>query len=261
MKQCPRHYRKGRADKIYSTTLRSRRAALGLCRSCEQPAVENSIFCELHRAKSRESVLRFRSTEKGVETNRLGRVSSNIERKIKKACTACGTTTVLVNLKCQRCVDSDARNNVKRRTERKASGQCIYCGGSAVVGRTGRQHIACEDCRIRRKGFDRSYSSRFSRARSGVRAKKFGWTIQFNEYVEIVKRPCTYCELDNTTDQGCGLDRQDPKQGYHLDNVVSCCPECNMVRNIIFTPEEMKVLGAAVRQVKLARMSKNSGSQ
>jgi hypothetical protein len=34
----------------------------------------------------------------------------------------------------------------------------------------------------------------------------------------------------------------------------SCCFECNIARRDHFTPDEMKIIGAAIRAVKLARL-------
>ena len=68
-------------------------------------------------------------------------------------------------------------------------------------------------------------------------------------------KPCHYCGLDNNSVAGVGLDRLDNTIGYMLDNVVSCCTECNRARSDKFTPDEMLIIGTAIRQVNLARLS------
>jgi hypothetical protein len=257
-KQCPRHFRIGRANQHYGVALRQRRSAAGLCRHCELPHLPDSIFCEQHRTLSQESVRRFRSTEKGKETNRIQGTSQYFDRKRSSLCTTCGSSLgeKWLLLKCDRCSKADAQSSIARIHYRKTNGLCRYCS-EPVTRTTGRKRHSCDSCRKIHKGYDGTLRSRFSRARSS-RGRKYGWSLTFTEYVTIVSQPCSYCELDNSTDQGAGLDRQDNNDGYHSYNVVSCCPECNMVRNDIFTPVEMKILGQAVRQIKLARQDKTS---
>lgn len=62
----------------------------------------------------------------------------------------------------------------------------------------------------------------------------------------IVYQPCTYC--GDTYRIGC--DRIDNNKGHNKDNIVPCCYECNCARNNNFTYDEMKTIGAAIRQVK-----------
>jgi hypothetical protein len=50
---------------------------------------------------------------------------------------------------------------------------------------------------------------------------------------------------------------KDNDRGYHLDNAVSCCRICNIVKNSFFSADEMMSgIGAAIRNVKLARLVK-----
>jgi hypothetical protein len=230
---------------------RLEKAARGICRDCREPAVAGRMLCAFHREKAKEVAERYRATSRGQEMLSAYHQKRHAERKAKAFCTTCGKAAASGFAKCNKCRDADARNEVDRKNQRIAAGLCIYCGQPVRIG-VGRRRTSCDDCRKRRKGYDGTLRSRFSRARS-AKHKKYGWSLHFEEFNELVSQPCTYCRLDNTTDQGCGLDRLDNKKGYHLGNVVSCCPECNMVRNNIFTPEEMKILGEAVRQIKLMR--------
>lgn len=61
--------------------------------------------------------------------------------------------------------------------------------------------------------------------------------------------------MENSSKAGIGLDRLDNAKGYEPGNVVSCCSECNIARSDNFTPEEMKVIGMAIRKVKMARVT------
>lgn len=54
------------------------------------------------------------------------------------------------------------------------------------------------------------------------------WAILEEDYYRLVAQPCYVC--GGTTGGGIGLDRQDNRRGYHLDNVKPCCGPCNMAR-------------------------------
>jgi len=43
----------------------------------------------------------------------------------------------------------------------------------------------------------------------------------------LINRPCFYCGQKNDTK---GLDRVDNNKGYLIENVVSCCQQCNLMK-------------------------------
>lgn len=70
------------------------------------------------------------------------------------------------------------------------------------------------------------------------------WMIE-----NILSQKCVYCG----DDQRIGCDRIDNSKGHTKDNVVPCCIECNTARNNNFSFDEMKIIGATIRQIKLGR--------
>ena len=66
----------------------------------------------------------------------------------------------------------------------------------------------------------------------------------------ILSQKCVYCG----DDQRIGCDRIDNSKGHTKDNVVPCCIECNTARNNNFSFDEMKIIGNAIKQVKLQRI-------
>jgi len=72
--------------------------------------------------------------------------------------------------------------------------------------------------------------------------------ITQHDILKILDTPCTYCGFPST-----GFDRINNNLGHILENCVPCCRECNTARMNNFTYEEMKVLGKAIREVKLLR--------
>lgn len=71
-------------------------------------------------------------------------------------------------------------------------------------------------------------------------AKKRGiiWDIRLDEYDKLIKNNCYYC---NTEEIGfsCGLDRVDSNGDYSVSNVVTCCGDCNKLKNNILSKNEM----------------------
>jgi hypothetical protein len=67
---------------------------------------------------------------------------------------------------------------------------------------------------------------------------------------DTTQGPCAYC---GTTEDARGLDRLDNSRGHLKTNVVPCCAICNTARNDNFTPEEFKLIGAAIAQIRKQR--------
>lgn len=72
-------------------------------------------------------------------------------------------------------------------------------------------------------------------------------TLEF--FRNTISCGCFYCgDMDRV-----GLDRINNDRGHTKDNVVACCYSCNTARNNNFTFDEMKTIGAAIREVKRKR--------
>jgi hypothetical protein len=57
-------------------------------------------------------------------------------------------------------------------------------------------------------------------------------SITKEEYLELIQRPCTYCNYYNEEEIN-GIDRLDNTKGYILDNCTSCCKHCNRLKHIL----------------------------
>jgi hypothetical protein len=68
----------------------------------------------------------------------------------------------------------------------------------------------------------------------------------------IMSKPCMYCGETNNI----GCDRINNK-GHTIDNVIPCCPVCNMMRGDNFSVEEMIRIGVTVKLVKQDRPTKD----
>lgn len=77
-----------------------------------------------------------------------------------------------------------------------------------------------------------------------------------DEFIKVAQGNCVYCGKGpdkyarNSNSQSkflyTGVDRKDSNKGYNHDNIVSCCTECNRVKNNVLSYEEMKVAMNAV---------------
>lgn len=88
---------------------------------------------------------------------------------------------------------------------------------------------------------------RFAQGRASAVRRGLDWQITFESFVDLISRPCFYCEKSLVAEAGHSLDRIDNAKGYSLDNVLPCCGTCNKTRNTFFTVDEMKMMMKALQ--------------
>lgn len=94
-----------------------------------------------------------------------------------------------------------------------------------------------------------SYRMNKAKQRSKQRGIEFSLTLE--EYSRLINDPCFYCEGKlGMVQMGTGLDRIDSAKGYAIDNVLSCCGKCNMIKGETFTVEETKAAVKAILTVR-----------
>jgi len=71
----------------------------------------------------------------------------------------------------------------------------------------------------------------------------------YEEYKEVVNRPCTYCGLHGPV----GADRLDNSLGHALENIIPACSTCNRIRSDQFTYKETMIIGKAIREIRERR--------
>lgn len=100
---------------------------------------------------------------------------------------------------------------------------------------------------------DRDHDFRLNRMLGAYRLndKKKGLVndITIEYFKDEVKNGCIYCGDGNRV----GLDRINNSLGHTKNNVVPCCYACNCARNVHFSFDEMKIIGAAIKDVKRIR--------
>ena len=161
---------------------------------------------------------------------------------------------------------------IKRRREKARKlrrihidgGLCVDCGAPATGGKQrcslhlkhnnmlSKAHAKSEKGRTTRKKYRRG-NGRFKNVAGLSKRQGKVWLLSEEVWKSIISMPCFYCGMENNSGGGAGLDRLDNSIGYIQGNVVSCCKECNTARHDNFSPEEMRFIGATIREIKLAR--------
>ena len=84
-----------------------------------------------------------------------------------------------------------------------------------------------EYCRIKHQERKNTPKFRYYLYIKSAKERKLKFDLSFEEFMTFWQKPCYYCGDKIET---IGLDRVDNKKGYSLDNIVSCCWECNIIK-------------------------------
>ena len=68
--------------------------------------------------------------------------------------------------------------------------------------------------------------------RSSIEKRNKEVSLTKEEYFELIKKPCSYCNYYNE-DEINGIDRVDNTKGYILENCIPCCKHCNRMKHIL----------------------------
>ena len=98
----------------------------------------------------------------------------------------------------------------------------------------------------------RTVKRKYHRVKADAKVRKINFNISFEEFSNIVTKPCYYCNGELATSAGSSLDRinNDKSIGYIVENVLPCCGRCNQTRNVHWTVEETKFMIQAVLEFR-----------
>jgi len=87
-------------------------------------------------------------------------------------------------------------------------------------------------------------------------------SLNYDEFINIIEdSKCHYCdkplifnkhtrdENSNHVSRAYQLDRKDNNLGYHLDNVVTCCWNCNRIKSDIYSYEDFMKLSPILKEL------------
>ncbi len=70
----------------------------------------------------------------------------------------------------------------------------------------------------------------FKQYKSGAEQRDHKWNLTFKQFMTFWQKSCYYCGSEIET---IGIDRIDNSKGYGIDNIVSCCGKCNLMKHIL----------------------------
>lgn len=95
--------------------------------------------------------------------------------------------------------------------------------------------------------YHRTSRGRFRTGKYRARRKGIPWSLSLSEFESITENAvCHYCSGDLSA-TGSNLDRKNNLVGYHVDNVVPCCAECNGIKSDKLNYVEAKIALSAIR--------------
>jgi len=165
-----------------------------------------------------------------------------MNRKIRKDFTGRKIGRLLVI----RLTSSDLKNN------KKIYYDCICDCGTQVTVRQDSlksQTLSCGCLQIEhairlgksraKKEFEACKKEIYQRYKYRSMSNNIIFSISFKKFVSLIESECYYCgdyrsntiKKGNTTYQYNGLDRVNPKLGYSLDNIRTCCVFCNYAKS------------------------------
>lgn len=101
-----------------------------------------------------------------------------------------------------------------------------------------------ENNSLKVKEYNLTDETRFIRSKSSAKFRNIDWKISLSEFKVLCNKECYYCTnlICNKVLFSSGLDRINNDIGYQIDNVVSCCESCNLIKNETLSSEEMKLV-------------------
>lgn len=131
--------------------------------------------------------------------------------------------------------------------------QCKKCGKifsrRASVIRNSLSSIQCSNCRHIRynKPLNVLEYKAYCYYRTGAKSRDLEWNLSEEQFKKLIKDNCVYCGNQATKrktvsyrdecEEINGIDRIDSTKGYTIDNCVSCCSKCNLMKSN-FTKED-----------------------
>lgn len=89
----------------------------------------------------------------------------------------------------------------------------------------------CKTCKLLandNKSSTSIYNTKIENYKSDAKRRNIDWKLDKEQALNLVKSPCNYCNYYNGLN---GIDRLDSNEGYIIENVVSCCKYCNIMKH------------------------------
>jgi hypothetical protein len=130
---------------------------------------------------------------------------------------------------------------------------CSKCSAEAKRKRNQNWHTNNKEHRRQKDAVNhRSPSYRWHLLLQNAKKRSLIATITREQFEELSKQPCHYCngKLDVDSGWGSHIDRLDNLVGYTCENSVSCCDFCNRIKQDLLSPLETKAAIQAIIKVR-----------
>lgn len=144
-------------------------------------------------------------------------------------------------------IEIDIEGTKKNPRHTKYFVQCKKCGKifsrRASVIRNSLNSIQCSNCRHIRhnKPLNVLEYKAFCYYRTGAKVRNLNWNLTEEQFKNLIKGNCVYCGSEaterktiaykNEYERINGIDRVSSEKGYDIDNCVSCCSKCNLMKS------------------------------
>ena len=106
--------------------------------------------------------------------------------------------------------------------------KCNVCGSTITSGKFCSMNCKIVHKKKQRSGyFESNPLIRENIYKLGASKRNIDYSLTHEQFMSLWQKPCHYCGDDIRT---IGIDRVDNDKGYKIDNVVSCCNPCNMMK-------------------------------
>jgi hypothetical protein len=138
---------------------------------------------------------------------------------------------------------------------------CLDCAPEAKRDRNKQWHIDNKEHRSEKdKVNHKSPSYRWNLLKSNGRKRGLEVSIMREQFEDISKRPCCYCDgsLDKDSGWGSHIDRINNDIGYTYENSVSCCDFCNRIKQDLLSYEENKAVIKLIVKMRSENAERNT---
>lgn len=134
---------------------------------------------------------------------------------------------------------------------------CVVCNKIVFVKQTiNNKCLKCYDSYIKTQ-FNRKPKDLYTRElleyKKSAKKRQIEWLLSDDEAISFMKGVCNYCGYNSTT---VGIDRIDSNKHYYVDNCVSCCSICNIMKNTYTVEVFTKIITYLAFTMKLFDYSK-----
>jgi len=113
------------------------------------------------------------------------------------------------------------RNLVKH----KEHNRLYYEQNKEEMKQKAREYRKTDAYRISRKNTLEKISTQFKTYQSGSRVRGLEFLLSIEDFIKITSEPCFYCWIKSKW-----IDRVDNSLWYTIENSISCCTMCNMMK-------------------------------